>query len=116
MNKKEIIKQGVDLFNKHFPKDKHTTDKEKTALIKFFIDLHKVTNSNSNLANKTIKVLQSKVKTYEADILKGAYDNNNYVYRDNCYCIKCKQQRKINKRLEEIEVQNYENDLNSVKN
>ena len=68
MNKKEIIKQGVDLFNKHFPKDKHTTEKEKTALIKFFIDLHKVTNSNSNLANKTIKVLQSKVKTYEADI------------------------------------------------
>ena len=72
MNKKEIIKQGVNLFNKHFPKDKHTTDKEKTALVKFFIDLHKVTNSNSNLANKTIKVLQSKVKTYEADI------NNKY--------------------------------------
>ena len=93
MNKKEIIKQGVDLFNKHFPKDKHTTEKEKTALIKFFIDLHKVTNSNSNLANKTIKVLQSKVKTYEADILKGAYDNNNYVYRDNCYCVKCKKHR-----------------------
>ena len=68
MNKKEIIKQGIDLFNKHFPKDKHTTDKEKTALVKFFIDLHKVTNSNSNLANKTIKVLQSKVKTYEQDI------------------------------------------------
>ena len=38
MNKKEIIKQGVDLFNKHFPKDKHTTEKDKTALIKFFID------------------------------------------------------------------------------
>ena len=90
MNKKEIIKQGVDLFNKHFPKDKHTTDKEKTALIKFFIDLHKVTNSNSNLANKTIKVLQSKVKTYEQDINKGIY-----VYKDNCYCVKCKQQRLI---------------------
>ena len=89
MNKKEIIKQGVNLFNKHFPKDKHTTDKEKTALVKFFIDLHKVTNSNSILANKTIKVLQSKVKTYEQD---------------------------INKRLEEVEVQNFENDLNSVKN
>ena len=89
MNKKEIIKQGVNLFNKHFPKDKYTTDKEKTALVKFFIDLHKVTNSNSNLANKTIKVLQSKVKTYEQD---------------------------INKRLEEIETQNNENDLNSVKN
>ena len=89
MNKKEIIKQGINLFNKHFPNDKHTTETEKSNLVKFFIDLHKVTNSNSNLANKTIKVLQSKVKTYEQD---------------------------INKRLEEIETQNYENDLNSVKN
>ena len=70
---------------------------------------------NKKLKNK-IKVLKSKVKTYEADILKGAYDKDNYVYRDNCHCVKCKQQRNINKRLEEIETQNYENDLNSVKN
>tara|TARA_R100000773_G_C4158317_1_gene77313 strand:- start:15 stop:416 length:402 start_codon:yes stop_codon:yes gene_type:complete len=70
----------------------------------------------ANQYKKSARILQSKVKTYEADILKGAYDNNNYVYRDNCYCVKCKQQRNINKRLEEIEVQNYENDLNSVKN
>ena len=68
MNKKEIIKQGINLFNKHFPNDKHTTEKEKENFVKFFIDLHKVTNSNSSLANKTIKVLQSKVKTYEQDI------------------------------------------------
>ena len=47
---------------------------------------------NKKLKNK-IKVLKSKVKTYEADILKGAYDNNNYVYRDNCFCVKCKQHR-----------------------
>ena len=47
---------------------------------------------NKKLKSK-IKVLQSKVKTYEADILKGAYDNNNYVYRDNCYCVKCKKHR-----------------------
>ena len=109
MNTKEIIKQGVDLYNKHYPNDKHTTKKEKENFVKFFIGLH-------DLKNKTIKILQSKVKTYEADILKGAYDNNNYVYRDNCHCVKCKQQRNINKRLEEIETQNYENDLNSVKN
>ena len=83
------IGSNSGIFIKHFPNDKHTTEKEKTSLVKFFIDLHKVTNSNSNLANKTIKVLQSKVKTYEQD---------------------------INKRLEEIETQNYENDLNSVKN
>ena len=109
MNKKEIIKQAVELYNKHYPNDKHTTKKEKENFVKFFIGLH-------DLKNKTIKILQSKVKTYEADILKGAYDNNNYVYRDNCHCVKCKQQRNINKRLEEIETQNYENDLNSVKN
>ena len=47
---------------------------------------------NKKLKNK-IKVLASKVKTYEQDILKGAYDNNNYVYRDNCFCVKCEQQR-----------------------
>ena len=86
MNKKEIIKQGIELYNKHYPNDKHTTKKEKENFVKFFIGLH-------DLKNKTIKILQSKVKTYEADILKGAYDNNNYVYRDNCYCVKCKQQR-----------------------
>ena len=110
MNKKEIIKQGVNLFNKHFPKDKHTTEKEKTALIKFFIDLHKVTNSNSNLANKTIKVLQSKVKTYEADINKR--------HEESPEAISLIQQsiNNTNKRLEEIETKNYENDLNSVKN
>ena len=47
---------------------------------------------NKKLKNK-IKVLASKVKTYEQDILKGAYDKNNYVYRDNCFCVKCEQQR-----------------------
>ena len=53
---------------------------------------------NKKLKNK-IKVLASKVKTYEQDILKGAYDKNNYVYRDNCFCVKCEQQRlKANKK------------------
>ena len=42
---------------------------------------------------KENKILKSKVKTYEADILKGAYDKDNYVYRDNCHCVKCEQQR-----------------------
>jgi len=61
MNKKEIIKQGIDLYNKHYPNDKHTTKKEKENFVKFFIGLH-------DLKNKTIKILQSKVKTYEQDI------------------------------------------------
>ena len=42
MNKKEIIKQGINLFNKHFPNDKHTTETEKSNLVKFFIDLHEL--------------------------------------------------------------------------
>ena len=68
MNKKEIIKQGVDLYNKHFPNDKHITQKEKETVVKFFVELFKVTNGDKPLINKTIKVLQSKVKTYEQDI------------------------------------------------
>tara|TARA_Y100001970_G_scaffold91676_1_gene115637 strand:+ start:5671 stop:5889 length:219 start_codon:yes stop_codon:yes gene_type:complete len=69
MNKKEIIKQGINLFNKHFPNDKHTTEKEKTNLVKFFIDLHKVTNSNSNLANKTIRVFQNRKEIKGGEII-----------------------------------------------
>ena len=69
MNKKEIIKQGINLFNKHFPNDKHTTEKEKTSFVKFFIDLHKVTNSNSNLANKTIRVFQNRKEIKGGEII-----------------------------------------------
>jgi hypothetical protein len=91
MSKKEIIKKGVNLYNKYFPNDKHVTEKQKKDVVNFFIKLNELTNSNSNLANKTIKVLQSKVKTYEEDINKGIY-----VYNNNCYCVKCKQYRAIN--------------------
>ena len=75
MNKKEIIKQGVNLYNKHFPNDKHITQKEKETVVKFFVELFKVTNGDKPLINKTIKVLQSKVKTYEQD-----YNNNPVGY------------------------------------
>ena len=91
MNKKEIIKQGIELYNKHYPNDKHTTAKEKTAFVNFFIDLHNLQNKKFNDlidAHRLLKaknqfnkdcavqyrqiarVLQSKVKTYEADIDK----------------------------------------------
>ena len=97
MNKKEIIKQGVNLYNKHFPNDKHITQKEKETVVKFFVELFKVTNGDKPLINKTIKVLQSKVKTYEADIEADIKDGlHNYSYNDNCYCVKCKQYRAIN--------------------
>ena len=75
MNKKEIIKQGVNLYNKHFPNDKHITQKEKETVVKFFVELFKITNGDKPLINKTIKVLQSKVKTYEQD-----YSNNPVGY------------------------------------
>ena len=42
MNKKEIIKQGVDLFNKHFPNDKHTTQKEKKQLLNSLLNCLKL--------------------------------------------------------------------------
>ena len=78
MNKKEIIKQGVNLFNKHFPKDKHTTKKEKTSLVKFFIELHELKEAEikfykdcANQYKKTARILQSKVKTYEQDIISN---------------------------------------------
>ena len=104
----EAMKKDPDL-KKHYKDIEALNEKQMKQLIKV------CTLLNADQI-KQLKVLASKVKTYEQDILKGAYDNNNYVYRDNCHCVKCKQQRNINKRLEEIETQNYENDLNSVKN
>ena len=68
MNKKEIIKKGIELYNKHFPNDKHITEKEKKGVVEFFIKLNEFTNNNNDTASKVIKVLQSKVKTYETDI------------------------------------------------
>ncbi len=91
MNKKEIIKQGIELYNKHYQNDKHTTKKEKTAFVNFFIDLHNLQNKKFNdlidahrllkaenqfhkdcadQYKKSARVLQSKVNTYEADIDK----------------------------------------------
>ena len=47
---------------------------------------------------KQLKVLASKVKTYEADIEADIKDGlHNYSYHNNCYCVKCKQYRAINK-------------------
>ena len=68
MSKKEIIKKGVELYNKHFPNDKHITDKEKKGVVEFFIKLNEITKNNTDLVDRTIKVLKSKVNTYEADI------------------------------------------------
>ena len=56
--------------------------------IKFYNACFKTLKPISDDQKKAIKVLQSKVKTYEQDINKGIY-----VYNDNCYCNKCKQQR-----------------------
>jgi len=45
---------------------------------------------------KQLKVLASKVKTYEADIEADIKDGlHNYSYNNNCYCVKCKQHRLI---------------------
>jgi|TARA_Y100000289_G_scaffold61199_1_gene68968 hypothetical protein len=44
INKKEIIKGGVALYDKHFPNDKHTTKKQKIQFVKFFIELYELKN------------------------------------------------------------------------
>ena len=58
MSKKEIIKKGVELYNKHFPNDKHMTEKEKKSVVEFFIKLNEFTNNNNDIASKVIKVLR----------------------------------------------------------
>ena len=58
MSKKEIIKKGIELYNKHFPNDKHITEKEKKSVVEFFIKLNEITGNNTDLANRTIKVLK----------------------------------------------------------
>ena len=58
MSKKEIIKKGIELYNKHFPNDKHITEKEKKSVVEFFIKLNEITRNNTDLANRTIKVLK----------------------------------------------------------
>ena len=58
MSKKEIIKKGVELYNKHFPNDKQITEKEKKSVVEFFIKLNEFTNNNNDIASKVIKVLR----------------------------------------------------------
>jgi len=68
MNKKEIIKQGINLFNKHFPNDKHTTENEKTSLVKFFIELHEL---KENKLKKQIEEIETKNYENDLNLMKG---------------------------------------------
>ena len=58
MSKKEIIKKGVELYNKYFPNDTHVTEKQKKEVVNFFIKLNELTNNNNDIANRVIKVLR----------------------------------------------------------
>ena len=73
----------VNAFCNYFKSENKNFDS-----IKFYNACFKTFKPISDDQNKAIKVLQSKVKTYEQDIDKGIY-----VYNENCYCNKCKQQR-----------------------
>ena len=64
---------------------------------------------NKKLKSK-IKVLQSKVNTYEQDINKSIY-----VYNANCYCDKCKQQRLNNVKNSEQEQKEVLRNLGHIK-
>ena len=70
---------------------------------------------NKKLKNK-IKVLQSKVKTYEADIEADIKDGlHNYSYNNNCYCVKCKQHRLNNVKNSEQDQKEVLRDLGYIK-
>ena len=42
MTNKAIMEKSLKIFDKHFPKDKNTTMKEKKSIVKFFLELHKL--------------------------------------------------------------------------
>ena len=86
----EAMKKDPDL-KKHYKDIEALNEKQMKQLIKV-----------STLLNadqiKQLKGLASKVKTYEADIEADIKDSlHNYSYHNNCYCVKCKQYRAINK-------------------
>ena len=42
MTNKAIMEKSLKIFDKHFPKEKNTTIKEKKSIVKFFLELHKL--------------------------------------------------------------------------
>ena len=65
---------------------------------------------------KENKILQSKVKTYEADIEADIKDGlHNYSYNNNCYCVKCKQYRLNNVKNSEQDQKEVLRDLGYIK-
>ena len=39
---KEIMNKSLEIFDKHFPKDKNMQMKEKRSIVRFFLELHKL--------------------------------------------------------------------------
>jgi hypothetical protein len=82
----EAMKKDPDL-KKHYKDIEALNETQMKQLIKVctLLNLDQI---------KQLKVLASKVKTYEADIEADIKDGlHNYSYNNNCYCVKCKQQR-----------------------
>nr|BAR32238.1 hypothetical protein [uncultured Mediterranean phage uvMED] len=42
MTNKAIMEKSLEIFDKHFPKDKNMKMKEKKSIVKFFLELHKL--------------------------------------------------------------------------
>ena len=85
----EAMKKDPDL-KKHYKDIEALNEKQMKQLIKVctLLNVDQI---------KQLKVLASKVKTYEADIEADIKDSlHNYSYHNNCYCVKCKQYRAIN--------------------
>ena len=49
---KEIINKSVEIFDKHFPKDRSMKINEKKQIVKFFINLNEFANKNNIKINK----------------------------------------------------------------
>ena len=39
---KNIMNKSLEIFDKHFPKDKNMQMKEKRSIVRFFLELHKL--------------------------------------------------------------------------
>ena len=104
----EAMKKDPDL-KKHYKDIEALNEKQMKQLIKVctLLNVDQI---------KQLKVLASKVKTYEADIEADIKDGlHNYSYHNNCYCVKCKQYRLNNVKNSEQDQKEVLRDLGYIK-
>ena len=59
---KEVMSGALEIFDKHFPKDKSMKTNEKKQIVKFFINLNEFANKhNTKLTKEHFELLQEKI-------------------------------------------------------